>query len=55
MTENRALDLIRIDCQSSDIERNGNTLDLIIQTFLRSQGYGRLADAILDVPLEIVE
>ena len=43
--ETRALERIERDCQSGDLEMNGCKLDGIIEEFLRSAGFSRLADA----------
>lgn len=45
MTEQEALDKIKADCRSGDYEMNGCSLDQIIEDFLRSNGFERLADA----------
>ena len=46
MTDNEALLAIEDLCRSGDLEGNGCQLDKIVGEFLRSNGFGRLADAI---------
>ncbi len=49
MTENEALEAVRAKCASGDKELDCVQLDRIMGEFLRSNGYGRLAEAILDL------
>lgn len=46
MKENDALAAIAERCQSGDPELDTVQVDKIVDEFLRSAGYGRLADAI---------
>jgi len=49
MTEESAIEQIKLQCSSADHEMNGCKLDQIIQDFLRDNGFIKLADAILNV------
>lgn len=49
MTEDEALIAIERDCRSGDIEGNGCQLDRIITSFLKDNGYTKLAEAMGDV------